>query len=256
PVHGPRTASKPVGRRRHAVRPAHLRMARRKASLPPAAIMAIEMATTMRHALPRLTLALAAVLLFGGCATFSPDGGFDAVRTATGERGLEQQPHWIRNDEERSRARAAVGKLLEAPLGADAAVQIALLNNRGLQASYAELGIAEADLVQAGRLRNPGFSFVRLRRGDELEIERTFLLDVLGLVTMPIRTDLERRRLRQTQARVAAEILRMAADTRQAWFRAVSARQSARYAEQVKEAAEAGAELARRMAAAGNFSKL
>ena len=48
-----------------------------------------------------------------------------------------------------------------------AAVQVALLNNRGLQAVYAELGIAEADLVQAGRMRNPGFKFERLQRGVE-----------------------------------------------------------------------------------------
>jgi outer membrane protein TolC len=55
---------------------------------------------------------------------------------------------------------------------------------------------------------------------------------------------------------VAAAVLRVAADTRGAWYRAVSARESARYAGQVQEAAEASAELARRMAAAGNLSKL
>jgi outer membrane protein TolC len=195
-------------------------------------------------------------LVLGGCATFSSDGGFDAVTGATTQRGLKQQPVWIRSDEDRQQARASVAKLLGEPLGANAAVQIALLNNRALQATYAELGIAESDVVQAGRLRNPGFSFARLRRGDELEIERTFMFDLLGLITMPIRTDLERRRFELTKARVAGEVLQVAADTRRAWHRAVSARESAKYAEQVKEAAEASAELARRMAAAGNFSKL
>jgi outer membrane protein TolC len=135
-------------------------------------------------------------------------------------------------------------------------VQIALLGNRGLQATYAELGIAEADWVQAGRPRTPGFSFARLRRGDELEIERTFLLDVLGLIILPLRTELERQRFELARTRVAAELLQVAADTRRAWFRAVSADESVRYAEQVNEAAAAGAELARRMAAAGNWSKL
>jgi outer membrane protein TolC len=43
---------------------------------------------------------------------------------------------------------------------------------------------------------------------------------------------------------------------RQAWVRAVAARQSLQYAEQVKESAEASAELARRMQLVGNFSKL
>ena len=199
---------------------------------------------------------LGVVLFLGGCATFSRDGGFDAVSSAASERGLKAQAVWVRSEEDTKRARASVAKLLEAPVSADAAVQVALLNNPGLQATYADLGIAEADVVQAGRLRNPGFSFARLRRGDELEIERTFLFDVLGLITMPIRTELEQNRFRATQARVAGEILQVAADTRRAWYRAVAASESSRYARQVKEAAEASAELARRMAAAGNFSKL
>ena len=69
-----------------------------------------------------------------------------------------------RTDGEQAQALAASRKLLAAA-HRRSAVQVALLNNRGLQATYAELGIAEADVVQAGRLRNPGFSFARLRRG-------------------------------------------------------------------------------------------
>jgi outer membrane protein TolC len=194
--------------------------------------------------------------ILGGCASLSSDGGFGAVETAAKERNLRQEVKWFRSDQDTEQARASVRKLLESPLSPDAAVQIALLNNRGLQATYADLGISETDVVQAGRLRNPGFSFARLRRGDEIEIERTFLFDVLGLITMPIRTDLEKRRFELTKGRVAAEVLQVASDTRRAWHRAVSARESAKYAEQVKDAAEASAELARRMAAAGNFSKL
>ncbi len=203
-----------------------------------------------------LSVGFLAAALLGGCATMSADGGFSAVDTAVRERGLRQEGKWIRSEKDSEQARSSVKKLLEAPLTADTAVQIALLNNRGLQATYAEVGIAEADVVQASRLRNPGFSFARLRRADEIEIERTFIFDILGLILMPIRTDLERQRLELTKNRVAADVLQVAADTRRAWHRAVSAQESAKYGEQVKEAAEASAELARRMAAAGNFSKL
>lgn len=203
------------------------------------------------------TLAAAlSLLLLGGCATLSEDGGFGAVQTAATERGLKQDAKWLRTEQDADNARAAVKKLLAAPLSADAAVQIALLNNRGLQATYSELGIAEADLVQAGRLRNPGFSFARLRRADEVEIERTFLFDILGLITMPIRTELEKQRFALAKGRIAMETLQVAADTRRAYFSALAAHESVKYMEQVKAAAEAGAELARRMAAAGNFSKL
>jgi len=202
-------------------------------------------------------LALAAIaLLIEGCATFSPDGGFGAVETAARERGVKQDVKWIKSDKHGEEARSVVKKLLAGPLTADDAVQVALINNRGLQATYSELGIAESDLVQAGRLSNPGFVFERLHRGDVVSIERTFLFDILGLITMPVRTDLERRRFALAQNRIAAELLQVTADTRRAWSSAVAAQEAVKYMEQVRAAAEASAELARRMAAAGNFSKL
>lgn len=208
-----------------------------------------------RVPLRRIVACVLAAFLVSGCASLSRDHGFDTVQRAVKERtGADVQ--WVRNEAEQAQALAASRKLLAELLTPEAAVQVALLSNRALRSVYADLGIAEADLVQAGRLRNPGFSYARLRRGDDLEIERTFLLDVLGLLTMPIRTDLERRRFAITQTRVASEVLQVAADTRRAYYRAVAAQESARYAEQVKESAEASAELARRMAAVGNFSKL
>ena len=196
------------------------------------------------------------VIFLGGCTTFSADGGFGSVGTAVKERGLTQDVKWVKTDKDAEVVQAAVKKLLASPLTADSAAQIALLNNRGLQATYAELGIAESDLVQAGRLTNPGFTFERLRRGDDLSIDRTFLFNVLELIIMPIRTDLEKRRFALTQGRITAETLQVAADTRRAYFSTVAASETVKYLEQVKMAAEASAELARRMAAVGNFSKL
>jgi hypothetical protein len=201
-------------------------------------------------------LAACFALLLGGCATFSEDGGTQKVSDALGTRGVTQQAPWIKNDADAARANDRVRTLLAQPLTADNAVQIALLNNRRLQAAYAELGIAEAELVQAGRLRNPGFSFGRTHRADDVEYERTFIFDLMGLLTMPLRTQLERERFEVAQGRMAADIMQVAADTRRAWISAVAAQQSAAYAEQVKSAAEAASELARRMVNAGNFSKL
>ena len=205
---------------------------------------------------PGRLLAAAAALLLGGCVSFTPDAGFDTVKTAVEERA-GAAPRWTRNAGEAGEVREAVRQsLAEGPLTADAAVQIALMNNPGLQATYAELGIAEADLVQAGRIRNPGFSFGRTTRGDEIEIERKFIVEVISLLTIPLRTQIERRRFGMTQMRVAAEATRVAADARRAYYAALAAQEGVKYMEQVKEAAEASAELARRMAAAGNFTKL
>jgi len=206
--------------------------------------------------LPRCRVIALTAALIGGCAAFSPDGGFSTVETAARERGLKQDVKWVKTDRDAEIAQATVKKLLAAPLTADSAVQIALLNNRRLQAAYAELGIAESDLVQAGRLRNPGFSFARLTRADELEIDRMFMFDILGLITMPIRTDLEQRRFELTKGRVATELMQAATDTQRAWVSAVASHETVRYMEQVRAATDASAELARRMTAAGNFSKL
>jgi outer membrane protein TolC len=153
-------------------------------------------------------------------------------------------------------ADAEVGRLLAEPLTPDAAVRVALLNNRALRASLAQLGVAEADLVQAGRMRNPGIGFSRKSGGGETEIERSVMFDLVGLLTMPLRRDIEARRFEGAKLAAALEAVRLAADTRKAWFNAVAAAQSARYAEQVREAAQAGAELAARMAQVGNLSAL
>lgn len=136
----------------------------------------------------RLTGLAVLVLTLAGCASFSPDGGFDAVqKTAADRLGAPVQLAWARQPEDLDRIGQRVGELLARPLAMDDAVQVALLNNRGLQAAYAELGITEAEVVQAGRLPNPGFSFGRMSRGDEREIERGLHFNLARLVAMPDR---------------------------------------------------------------------
>lgn len=188
-------------------------------------------------------------LLLGGCATFSSDGGMQDVSALTKERVGQPVERGASND-------AAVDALLRQPIDADSAVKIALMNNRGLQASFAELGVSEADFVQAGRLRNPGFSFSRLRGGDDLEIDRSVMFDLAGLLTLPARSSIEKRRFEQAKLNAAADAVRLAANTRRVYFTAVAAQQHVQFMRQVKESAEAAAELARRMQAVGNFSQL
>ncbi|KVW96257.1 RND transporter [Thiobacillus denitrificans] len=202
-----------------------------------------------------LALAVVSAALLGGCASFSPDGGFDAVQSATRSH-IEKDVVWARDDARRSQTQARVGALLEKPLSADDAVQIALLNNPGLQAAFNTLGIAEADLVTAQRLPNPGFSIGRLTRGSEVEWERSLHLNLARLLTMPMRIEIEQRLFEQTRRELVLNVLRLAADTRKAWIIAVTANQTAQYQQQAMDAAEAGADLARRMAQVGNWSKL
>ena len=205
----------------------------------------------------RLKLAplAAALLVLSGCATFSQDGGMGSVSDLTEQRTGQAVDRPL-TPQAASRNAERVSALLKQSLDPNTVVQIALLNNQGLQASFAELGIAEADYVQSGRMRNPGFSFQRLKGGNGLEIDRSLTFDLIGLLTLPLRSGIEQRRFEQAKLMAASAAVQLASDTRRAYFEAVAARQTALYMEQVQSAAEAGAELARRMARVGNWSKL
>lgn len=206
------------------------------------------------RSLKMLALLTSAAVL-GGCASFSPDGGFGAVERTTKER-IGKDLHWARGDADLDTIAKRVSELLAKPLTVDDAVQVALLNNRGLQADFQELGVTEAEVVQAGRLPNPGFSFGRSSRGDEREIERGLHFNLARLVAMPLIGRMEARRFEQVKGRVAMNVLSLAADTRKAYFTALAAEETVRYMRQVKQAADASAELARRMEQVGNFNKL
>ena len=207
---------------------------------------------------PRAGYTLGLAILVGalnGCASFSADGGFGAVQTITKER-LGKAVAWAKTDGERDDIAKRVAELLSKPLSVDDAVQVSLLNNRGLQATFAELGISESDRVQAGRLPNPRFSMRRASAGDALNIEQVLTFNIFALLTMPQAQAMEGRRFERMQHAVTLNVLSLATQTRKAYYVAVATDETVRYVRQVKLAADAGAELARRMAQAGNFNKL
>jgi outer membrane protein TolC len=206
----------------------------------------------MRHA---PLLIMFAALGLGGCAGFTQDGGFDAVATAT-RTHLDKEVEWPRSAHAQARADAQVTALLAHPLSVEDAVQIALLNNHKLQAAFQELGISEAELVQAGRLPNPRFDLRHAGGAGQYDVEETLSLNVLALLTMPYARDIEKRRFAQTQNLSVQRVAQLAKDTREAFYAAVAARQSLNYLQQVRVAAETGAELAHRMVAAGNWNRL
>ncbi len=194
-------------------------------------------------------------LVLGGCASLAPDERLNAVQGLTKEH-TGQELRWNRGEGDAAIIRTTLRQVLARPLSVDDAVQIALVNNRGLQATYGDLGIADADFVAASWPRNPSFSFSHLQGGGVKEIERAFTLDVVWLLVMPLTIRMERDRLATMQLAVAARVLDVAAKTRRAYFRAVAAAQTAKYMEQVQVAADASAELALRMVKAGNWTRL
>lgn len=194
-------------------------------------------------------------LILSGCATFSDDAGFDDVAKAAKEH-LDQEVTWARNEAQPDGLTRRINALLAEPLTESNAVQIALLNNRGLQADFQELGISEAELVSAGTLPNPGFSFGKFRSGDETEIERKWHISLTRLMFLPTLSKLAGRAHEQNKQRVTGRMVTLAAETKKAFVDAVAAEQRLRYMREVKKTADTGAQLARRMARVGNFTKL
>lgn len=204
----------------------------------------------------RLVGAMAAVLALAGCASISPDGLRGAVQSHTASRlpdGAQLPPTDL---QARDAAQQRIDEWLRQPLDMDQSVRIALLNNPGLQARLAQLGVQDADRVQALTLPNPTLALGRMVNSDEREIERQLSFGLVSLITLPWRSRWQGMQMEQATLTAAQDVLRLAADTRRAWLRAVAARQQLAASERMHEAAEAGAELARRMARVGNFSRL
>ena len=147
-------------------------------------------------------------------------------------------------------------QILASTLDADSATQIALRNNPGLQAAYLDAGIAEADMVQAGLPHNPGFTFNHTEGGAGTVIDRTWSLSLLSLFTARLAGQIERSRFEQVKLQVADAALRVATETRIAYFEALGAQQNLLFAQQVNEAAAASASLADDMLKNGNWSEL
>lgn len=203
----------------------------------------------------RTLFALSVALLLSGCATFSADGGMTGVADITGTT-IKKDAVAIRSVDDAQRASDSVNRLLRRTLGVETAVQIALLNNRALQAVYSELALAEADLVQESLPPNPTFSISRISGGGALEIERQVVGDILALATLPFRSEIARQHFRQAQLRAALETLRLAAEVRGAYYRTVGANELVGLLTDAKKTAESTAQLALKLGQTGSINKL
>ena len=211
------------------------------------------------HPLQQLIAAVIAASLLGGCASTAVRENFSSAQEFTRER-LGADMRWLATDEARREAQTEVDALLQKPLSADDAVRIALAYSPSLQAMLFEGAASSASAAQSVRLPNPVFTFERLVRSEggvrELEINRMLAISVLDLFLLPARLRAASFEQQQARLKLTGDVVQAAFGARQTWVRAVAAQQSLQYSEQVKRAADASAELARRMQQVGNFSKL
>jgi outer membrane protein TolC len=198
---------------------------------------------------------LASALLLSGCTWFSPDAGMGVVATIA-QQELNKEAAAIRSPREAEAASATVRRLLGRALTADAAAQIALLNNRGLQAAYDELAIADAERVGQSLPPNPTYSWRRIQAGPALESEMELVTNIIALATLPARSEIAAERFHQAQLRAAEETLRVAHEARRAYYRAVAARELIHFLTESQSAAEAATRLAARLGETGAMNKL
>lgn len=203
---------------------------------------------------PPLAAAITLALL-SGCASVSRREGADNVERLLQSR-LPSAFQW-RNDADGSAAiDAREAELLATPLNPDTAFRLAQLRNPEITARYAELGIAQADVVAASRIANPTFSGAAARDDGPHKITLGLSLPLTDLLMLPARRRLAEGEYERAQQLVAAALNNLAADTADAWYAAAGADQVAVMREAVAAAAAASAELAGRFHAAGNLSAL
>ncbi|MEO7581219.1 MAG: TolC family protein, partial [Massilia sp.] len=201
----------------------------------------------------RCALATIAIAALTACGTLPPGQGLNQVSALTAERIGQPLPATANETDQHALAQVTKD-ILSKPISADDAVRLAVLNSPTLRSSYASVGIAQADLMQAGRLSNPSLTFQRTRAGAQVEIERSLGFNLVNLLTAPLARRIETGRFEQTRLLVASQVIAHAAQTRSAYYSALAARQEAQYARQVSDSAGAGAELAMQMNKVGNMS--
>ncbi|MBA2369921.1 MAG: TolC family protein [Candidatus Protochlamydia sp.] len=172
---------------------------------------------------------------------------------------INKQVHWNISCFEDPMITAYIQELICKPLTSESVVQIALLNNPQIQATFEELGIAQADLVEAGLLSNPAFEVeVRYPHVKKLRTNIEYLVTAafLDIFLVPLRTRLATAELEQAKRRVTNEILNLAFEVRQTYYELLAAQQKLQYTKSIVELASIQGEITLRQNKVGNINRL
>ncbi len=201
---------------------------------------------------------VASLAFLAGCASTSAQPAFKDVAHLVEARS-GHKIRWDQDTSEDKVAEKAIEDLLGRELNANAAVQVALLGNPALRATFEELAIAQADLVQAGLLKNPVFSIGRTAWESEHIAPNLFASveqDFLDILTLPMRKRIAATELEATKLEIGDHVLELAAQVRDAFYTAQAAEQVVAMRRLVEDAAKTSAELALRQYEAGNMNDL
>ena len=199
---------------------------------------------------------LLAFLPLAGCRTVSPEAPFYEVADTVQAR-LGQRISWDAGQYEDVLVRSRIESLLSRPLTPDIAVQIALLNNRDLQAIYAQLGIAQANLVQAGLWKNPivdGAVTFPTSASGPTDYTLNIALGVIDILYIPLRRRVAASELEEAKLRVAGKVMSIAGETYLAFIEYLGERQRVGVFTKAVQSASASVEAAKALREAGNIT--
>jgi cobalt-zinc-cadmium efflux system outer membrane protein len=204
-----------------------------------------------------MTVISAGVAGLAGCASVKPRESFPEVQQLVSDR-IAKHVEWYGNIDANRTVDEQLRNLLAKPMTAADAVQIGLLSNRHLQATYEELGIAQADLVQAGLLKNPVFSgdLKFSTAGGGTKIELAVVDDFLDVLYIPMRKSIATTALQGAKIKVTLAVMDLASEVRTTFYALQAAEQVLEMRRTVLSASEASYELAQRIHDAGNNTKL
>lgn len=216
--------------------------------------------------LSKIPLVVGIPLVLGACATAipaaytEPKAGFANVSTLTAN-AIGKRTAFAQTQSENAALKKQTHAMAHRKtISADTAVQIALLNNKGLQASYANVGLSAADAWQELTPENPVVSIGLLgiaapELGAYRAIEGLIRSNILDATTRKQRLAIADANFRQAQLSAVNDTLTLANQTRQAWINAVAAFETASYLKRAKATSEAGSELARKLGETGALNK-
>ena len=220
----------------------------------------------MNKSASKIVLILSSLLL-GGCVSDGiiethslGDAGFSSVVSQVANTNRKQAV-WVQDAHEAEAVAQRVRQLVhKKTINADTAVQVALLNNKGLQASYTGIGLSAAQVWQEALPENPKVSIGIIGIGAPgvngyRSIEGWVANNILRLATRDRRIDIADTRFRQAQKQAVLATLQLASRTRAAWINAVGAFETVYFLNQAQAAADAASELAEQLGRSGALTK-
>jgi cobalt-zinc-cadmium efflux system outer membrane protein len=207
---------------------------------------------------PRRAAVAACLALAAGCGSLSKERGHDQV-AALVEQRTGAKTRWEKGPPDDARIAEWTRQLVAAGLTRTRAIEIALLNNPGLRATYERLGVSQAEMVQAGLLANPtlagDFGF-GLDNGSVYEARVSLVQDFLNLFVLPQRKQMARDQFQADVVQVAQQALEVAAQVEKAIAQAQASVQLVGFRQAVVDTTFAASELAGKQLTAGNINQL